>query len=140
MDLSHALTWAAAHKHATLITIRADGRAQSSDVVYHLIDDTFTISLTNDRAKTRNIRRDQRAVLHISEPAAWSYLSFDGTVELSDITTDPYDATADALVAYYRHVAGGDHDNWAAYRQAMIHEQRLIASFRPGNVVGQTNH
>jgi PPOX class probable F420-dependent enzyme len=139
MDLTHALTWAAEHKHATLITIRTDGRPQSSDIVYHLADDTFTISLTNDRAKTRNIRRDSRAVLHISQPTAWSYLSFDGVVELSDTTTNTSDATSDVLVDYYRQVAGEEHTDWVAYRQAMIDEQRLIATFRPGHVVGQIN-
>lgn len=140
MHLDEALTWAANRKHATLITIRRDGRPQSSDVVYQLIDDTFKISLTDTRAKTRNLRRDPRAVLHISEPDAWSYLSVDGTVDLSPITTDPTDATSAELVEYYRSVAGEDHEDWQSYRKAMIEESRLIATFRPATVVGQINN
>jgi PPOX class probable F420-dependent enzyme len=139
MNIDHAVRWAAARRHAVLITIRADGRAQSSDVLYGVVDGAFVISVTAGRSKTKNLRRDPRAVLHVSEPSTWSYVSFDGIVELSVVTTDPSDDTADALVAYYRLVAGGEHDDWRAYRQAMVDEQRLIATFRPGTAVGSVN-
>ncbi len=76
-------------------------------------------------------------MLHLTEISAWSYLSFDGTVELSATTTATDDATADALVEYYRAVAGQDHPDWAEYRQAMVDEGRLIARFTPASVVGQ---
>lgn len=138
MELGQALAWAASRRHGSLITIRKDGRPQSSDIVYVVEGDSFLISLTDDRAKTRNIRRDPRVVLHLSHPDSWSYLSFDGTVELSDVTTSPDDAAADRLVAYYRALAG-EHDDWADYRQAMIKEKRLIATFTPTSVVGQIN-
>ncbi|NNF55620.1 MAG: PPOX class F420-dependent oxidoreductase [Acidimicrobiales bacterium] len=138
MDLGKALTWAATRKHGALITIRKDGRPQSSDIIYLVDGDSFLISLTDDRAKTRNIRRDPRVVLHLSHPESWSYLSFDGTVELSEITTSPHDATSDRLVEYYRAMAG-EHDDWDDYRQAMINEKRLIATFTPRSVVGQIN-
>lgn len=137
MNLSTAIGWAAARKHAALITIRKDGRPQSSDIVYAIDGNSFLISLTDDRAKTRNLRRDPRAVLHLSDPASWSYLSFDGTVELSAVTTSATDQTSDALVAYYEAVAGKAHPDWTEYRQAMIDDKRLIANFTPTSVVGQ---
>lgn len=137
MDISTALSWAAERKHATLITIRSDGRPQSSDIVYVVDGGDVLISVTDDRAKTRNMRRDQRVVLHISEPASWSYLAFDGTVDLSATTTDTGDSTSDALVAYYEAIAGAPHPDWAEYRQAMVDEHRLIARFTPTGVVGQ---
>jgi PPOX class probable F420-dependent enzyme len=140
MDLSTALPWAAQRSNAVLITIRKDGRPQSSDIAYWLNqgdDPSFDISLTADRAKTANMRRDPRVVLHITEPSSWSYLSFDGTVELTPTTTDPADETADALVAYYERVAGKPHPDWDEYRAAMIAEKRLLARFRPASVVGQ---
>lgn len=139
MELSDALTWADARKHAVLITTRADGRPQSSDVVYARDGDAFVVSVTDDRAKTANMRRDPRIVLHLSEPDSWSYASFDGTVELSAVTTHPGDATSDALCAYYEAVAGGPHDDWDDYRRAMIDEKRLVARFTPTSVVGQLN-
>ncbi len=137
MDLSTAIAWADERSNAVLITIRADGRPQSSDISYSVVDGTFEISVTADRAKTANMRRDPRVVLHISEPGAWSYLAFDGTVELMPPTVDPGDATADALVAYYEKVAGKAHPDWDEYRAAMVSEQRLLVLFKPASVVGQ---
>ena len=139
MDLSTALGWAGTRKHAALITLRKDGRAQSSDIVYVIENETFVISLTESRAKTKNMRRDSRIVLHISAPDEWSYVSFDGTVELSTATTAVDDDTNDALVKYYEDISGGPHPNWDEYRAAMVEEGRLLATFTPLSVVGQVN-
>ncbi|MEQ8718123.1 MAG: PPOX class F420-dependent oxidoreductase [Acidimicrobiales bacterium] len=138
MDLSTALEYAAKGRTATLITIRSDGRPQSSDIAYTVDGDVLHISVTDGRAKTRNMQRDPRVVVHLSNPAGWTYLSFDGTVELSPVTTSPDDDTAEALVAYYRAVSG-EHPDWDEYRQAMIDEGRLIVTFTPTKVVGQIN-
>jgi len=139
MDLHTATTWAAERKNAVLITLRKDGRAQSSDIAYASAGDRFLISVTAGRAKTSNMRRDPRVVLHITEPDSWSYVSFDGTVELSPEATDPHDATCDLLVDYYERVAGQAHPDWEEYRQAMVDERRLIATFVPSSVVGQVH-
>ena len=138
MELSAALAWAAERKHCVLITIRGNGRPQSSDVVYAVMGDEIRISVTGDRAKTRNLARDPRAVIHSTDPGSWSYLSFEGDVELTPITTAPDDATADDLVAVYRAVAG-EHDDWAEFRQAMIDEGRQVIVFTPTKVTGQTH-
>lgn len=139
MDMDTAIAWAGDRNNATLITIRADGRPQSSDISYALDRDTFLISVTEDRAKTANMRRDPRVVLHISDPASWSYLSFDGRVELSATTGRRGDATSDLLVAYYEKVRGEPHPDWDEYRGAMVADKRLVARFTPTSVVGQTN-
>ncbi len=136
MELSEAIDWAADRRLGVLITIRADGRPQSSDIVYDIDDGVFMISVTAGRAKTANLRRDRRAVLHVSDEKAWSYASLDGTVELLPVTTSPGDATSDALVAYYERVTGGPHPDWDEYRQAMIDEGRLIARFTPTSAAG----
>lgn len=138
MELTDAISWAAGRKVGVLVTIRRDGRPQSSDITYALEGDTFVISVTEDRAKTRNMLRDPRVVLHLTDPSSWSYLSIDGTVDLLPTTTIPGDATSDALVAYYQAVAG-DHPDWDEYREAMVDQKRLIARFTPTTVVGQIN-
>ncbi len=138
MDLSTALNWASERRTAVLITLRRDGRAQSSDVAYTVVNSAFKVSLTTSRAKTANMKRDNRVVFHLSEPSSFTYLSFDCTVELSPATERIDDETSDALVAYYRAVAG-DHPDWDEYRQAMIAEGRLIATITPASVVGQIN-
>ena len=135
MELSEAIDWASERRLGVLITIRSDGRPQSSDVVYYIDDGVFLISVTDDRAKTANLRRDPRAVLHVSDEQAWSYVSLDGTVELSPVTTSADDATSDALVEYFERMAG-THSNWDEFRQAMIDERRLIARFTPAHAAG----
>lgn len=137
MELSEAIDWAAERRLGVLITIRSDGRPQSSDIVYCIEDGAFSISVTQGRAKTANLRRDPRAVLHVSDEKAWSYVSFDGTVELTPPTTSVDDATSAALVDYFERVAGGPHPDWDEYRQAMINEGRLLARFTPSGAAGQ---
>ena len=137
MELSKAIAWAAKRRNAVLVTIRADGRPQSSDITYALKAHSFEISVTSDRAKTANMRRDPRVVLHITDPATWSYVAFDGTIELSPVTTAPDDDTNNRLVDYYRTVSGKDHPDWTEYREAMIKEGRLITRFTPTSAVGQ---
>jgi len=139
MDIDQARHWATGRRNGVLVTIREDGRPQSSDIAYAIDGDDFLISVTNTRAKTANMRRDNRVVLHLSEPSAWSYVSFDGTVELTPVTEDPQDPTADQLVAYYRAVSGAEHPDWSEYRAAMVADRRLLARFTPQSVVGQIN-
>jgi PPOX class probable F420-dependent enzyme len=139
MDIDEALTWAANRKNGILITIRQDGRAQSSDIVYAVDGGDVIISVTDDRAKTVNLRRDPRVVLHLTDPASWSYLSLDGTVALSDVTSSADDAANDALVEYYEAVNGSPHPNGDEYRQAMVDQGRLIARFTPTSAVGQVH-
>lgn len=137
MDVDAALEWLADRRTAVLVTIRSDGRPQTSDVVYLVEDGTVVISLTADRAKTANLRRDPRCVVHVTEPSSWSYVSLDGTAELTPVTTEPGDATSDALVEYYRRVAGEEHPDWDEYRAAMVDERRQLARFTPRSAVGQ---
>ena len=139
ITVEQAMEWASARKHAVLITLRKDGRAQSSDVRYTVIDGALVVSLTATRAKTANMRRDPRIVMHITDPGTWSYVSFDAEVELGAVTTAPDDDAAHALVDYYERVAGQPHSDWDEYRAAMISEQRQLAYVRPASAVGQIN-
>lgn len=136
ITVDDALEWAAGHRHGVLITLRRDGRAQSSDVAYAVVDDALIVSLTATRAKTANIRRDPRVLLHVTDPPTWSYVSFDGIGDLGPVTTAPDDPAADSLVEYYRLLAG-EHPDWEEYRGAMISEQRQLLTIRPAGAVGQ---
>ena len=136
MNLERSLAWAAERTLGVMITLRRDGRAQSSDVAYMVEDGRIAVSVTEGRAKTANMRRDPRVVIHVSDPAAWSYVSFDGIVELTPVTERPFDATAEALVRYYQAISG-EHDDWDDYRRAMIADRRLLAWVTPATAVGQ---
>jgi PPOX class probable F420-dependent enzyme len=136
MELVEALAVARELHTAVLVTHRRDGRAQLSNVAYALgADDVARISVTADRAKTKNLARDARCELYVGRPDFSGYLVFDATCELMPVTTDPNDATADALVDYYR-VVRGDHPDWDDYRRSMVDEGRLIARLTPERAYG----
>ena len=136
MEIDDALAWAETKRHGVLITLRRDGRPQSSDIVFAIIDGGISISVTHDRAKTRNVIRDGRVVLHVTDPSSWSYVSIDATAVVSPVTTSPDDATANELVTIYKAIAG-EHDNWDEYRRAMISEGRCVVRVTPNRVTGQ---
>lgn len=135
MDLDSALSFAAGHRRGVLITLRRDGRPQSSNVLHVVDDGTLLVSVTDDRAKTRNVRRDPRVSLHVSSPDFWSYVVLEGDAELTPVTTSPHDATAEALVAYYR-AAAGEHEDWEDYRAAMVRDRRLLLRIAPQRAYG----
>jgi PPOX class probable F420-dependent enzyme len=107
---------------AVLVTRRADGRLQSSPVVCGLhTDGRVGISVTEDRAKTKNLRRDPRATLCVLPDAFFGeWVQIDGMAEIVP-TTD----AIEGLVALYRQIAG-EHPDWDDYRAAMVHDRRVL--------------
>ncbi|GAB4002179.1 PPOX class F420-dependent oxidoreductase [Nocardioides ultimimeridianus] len=136
MELDEALAAARATNQSTLTTIRRDGRPQLSNVV-HTVDGAgvVRISTTADRAKYRNLRREPWAALHVNGPDFWSYAVLEGDVDLSEVAAAPDDAVVDELVDLYRAIAG-EHEDWQAYRRAMVDEQRLVVRFHPTRAYG----
>ena len=66
MELADALSFARGRRQGVLTTIRSSGRPQLSNIVYTLGDDDVArISVTDSRAKTKNLRRDPRASLYV---------------------------------------------------------------------------
>lgn len=122
------LAFLAARTMGHLVTLRADGRPHVSNVLYHLdaAAAIARISVTTDRLKVRNVRRDPRAVLHVDGDGGWTWLAADAIAELSPVTTRPDDPTAEELVALYRAIRGEEHPNWTEFREAMVAEQRLV--------------
>lgn len=110
-----------------LATIKRDGRPQLSHVTYHLDPQRLTVemSITESRAKTRNLRRDPRASLLVSSDDGWAYAVAEGDAALSAAAADPDDDTVEALVGLYRRIAG-EHPDWDDYRQAMVTERRVM--------------
>ncbi len=135
MDISDALDYAADHRRSILITLRRDGRPQSSNVMHVVHDGQLLISVTADRAKTRNAQRDPRVSLHISAPDFWSYVVIDGGAELTPVAQNPTDDTVEALVAYYRE-GSGEHSDWDEYRAVMVSDRRQLLSIRPTHAYG----
>jgi PPOX class probable F420-dependent enzyme len=136
MELSEALDFVRDRRNGVLTTLKRDGRPQLSNISYALGDDgVVQISVTHDRAKTANLRRDPRASLHVSREDFWAYVVLEGDVELTPTASEPDDHTVDQLVDYYRSVAG-EHDDWADYRRTMVADRRLLVLLTPTHAYG----
>ena len=136
MDIQQALTAARDRNQSVLTTLKSDGKPQLSNVL-HAVDDegVIRVSTTADRAKYANLRRTPWAALHVLGKDFWSYAVLEGEVELSEVVADPHDAAADELVAVYRALSG-EHDDWDAYRAAMVRDRRVVARLRPTHAYG----
>ena len=132
------LAFVAENKGGVLATLKTDGRPQLSNVgyAYDADADLFRISVTDSRAKTRNLRRDPRVTLHVASKDFWTWVAVEGTADLTPVAADPHDATVEELVTYYRGV-NGEHPDWDDYRAAMVRDQRLVVTFRAEHTYGQ---
>lgn len=135
MDPAHAAFLAERHS-GVLITLRADGRPQASNIAYSFANGVIRISVTADRAKTKNLRRDPRASLHVTTDDFRSYVVADGEAALSAIAAEPGDVTTQALREVYEHVRGEPHPDWDDFDRAMVRDQRLVISIRPARTYG----
>jgi PPOX class probable F420-dependent enzyme len=111
------------HNHrAVLVTRRADGRVQTSPIVCGVHEDgRIAISVTEDRAKTKNLRRDNRATLCVLNDAFFGeWTQIDGMAEIVAMPE-----ALDGLKALYRGVAG-EHPDWDDYAAAMARDRRVL--------------
>jgi PPOX class probable F420-dependent enzyme len=121
-----------------LVTLKRDGRPQLSNV-NHCYDSShklIRVSVTADRAKTRNLARDPRASYHVTSSDFWTWVVADGTAELTPVARDPHDATVEELVEVYRAIAG-EHPDWEEYRAAMVDDGRLVVRLHVEHLYGQ---
>jgi PPOX class probable F420-dependent enzyme len=136
MELTEALAFVRARKNGVLTTIRANRRPQLSNILYVPGDDgVLRISVTDSRAKTKNMRRDPRVSLYVPGDNFWQFVVVEGTAELTPVAADPHDDTVEQLIAYYR-AGNGEHSDWDDYRAAMVADGRLIAAVHPERAYG----
>lgn len=136
MELSAALELVRTRTRSVLTTVRRDGRPQLSNVLYHLgDDDVLRVSTTAGTAKYHNLLREPWAAFHVSREDFFAYVVLEGEVELAPVAVHPDDATVDELVDLYRSLAG-EHDDWEAYRAAMVAEKRTVVRFTPIRAYG----
>jgi PPOX class probable F420-dependent enzyme len=120
-----------------LVTLKRDGRPQLSNVghAYYPDERVIRVSITDDRAKTRNLRRDPRASYHVTSPDRRAYTVAEGTADLSPVAQDPHDETVEELVRLYRDVLG-EHPDWGDFRAAMVRDRRLVLRLRVERAYG----
>jgi PPOX class probable F420-dependent enzyme len=137
MELAEALAFVGARQEGVLATIRANGRPQLSNILYIAGEDGLQrISVTDSRAKTKNIRRDPRVSLYVLGDSFWQFVVVEATAELSPVAADPHDDTVEQLVAYYRAGRGEEHPDWDEFRATMVADGRLIVTLHPEHAYG----
>ncbi|MFY9916294.1 MAG: PPOX class F420-dependent oxidoreductase [Nocardioidaceae bacterium] len=122
----------------SLATIKRDGRPQLSNVSYTYDPDSGLVrmSLTDDRAKIYNLRRDPRASMLVQGAGGWTYAVVEGDMQLTATAVDPHDATVDELIEVFRLVAGKEHPDWDEYRAAMVADRRLVGRLKVTHAYG----
>lgn len=123
MTLEDALELVASQRVGALVTMRRNGRPQTSNVVYAVRGDQIRVSLTEDRAKTKNLQHDPRATLHVSTPDLSAWAAVEGDAELSPVTATAGDETGRALARLYVDIAPDDH-------QPLGHQPRSVGVTR----------
>ncbi len=123
MTHDEALEFVGRNTKAVLATIKRDGRPQLSHISYTLDDDgIIKVSVTADRAKTRNLRRDPRATLSIIADDWHAYLVVEGTCTIID------DDPLPVLRRIYERIRGAAHSDWAEFDAAMRRDGRVALS------------
>jgi PPOX class probable F420-dependent enzyme len=124
-------------RQGVLATLRRDGRPQLSTVTHYFDRQAaqLLVSITDARAKTKNMRRDSRVSVQASSPDGWSYAVAEGRAVLSPVAESPDDATVAALIELYRKIQG-EHPDWPEYRAAMVADRRLVLTVEVERVYG----
>lgn len=121
MNQGEAMEYVAENHRGVLATLKQDGRPQLSHVTYMLDDDgLIKISVTRDRAKTRNVLRDERVSLSIVGDNWYRYVVVEGRAHI--IEDDPLPL----LRHIYVGATGQEHPNWQEFDEAMVRDRRVV--------------
>jgi len=129
--------WLAGRHQAVLVTLRADGSPQTSNVAFAVLDGVAKVSVTDGRAKTANLRRDPRAVLHVLGDSFWQYASVRVTAELTPVSTVAGDEVGQELLQVYEAASGSTHPDPAEFFEAMVTDKRLVLRLTPISATSQ---
>ena len=121
-----------------LATVKQDGRPQLSNVSYYFDprEVAIEVSVTEPRAKTRNLRRDPRASIHVSSDDGWAYAVAEGDAILTPPASRPrrrHRRGTDCVVPQHRRQG---HPDWDEYRRAMVDDRRVLMTMPIAHLYG----
>ncbi len=126
----------AQHHRGVLTTFRRNGAAQMSIITCGPYRDGAAFTTTEDRAKLRNLKRDPRCSLMVSQDDWWGFVVLEGRAEiLSPGNTDAEELRL-ALREVYVAAAGREHPNWEEYDEAVRDDRRAVVIVVPEHVYG----
>lgn len=124
---------------AAMVTVTSDGIAKVARVAVALVDGRLWSSGTEDRVRTRRLRRDPRCTLYVYD-AGFAWLALETTVDILDGPDVP------ALsVRLFREMQGkpagslswfGGELTEEAFLQTMVDEHRIIYQFETYRTYG----
>ncbi|MGH7911844.1 MAG: PPOX class F420-dependent oxidoreductase [Candidatus Dormibacteraceae bacterium] len=122
MDPEQAREFLRSNDRGVLVTLRADGRPQTSPVNAGVDPEgRLVISSRETAIKVRNLRRDPRATYcGFTERFFGEWVQVDGQAEIVSLPD-----AMESLVAYYR-LLSGEHPDWDDYRAAMVRDKRCL--------------
>ncbi len=122
------------HK-SVLTTYRKNGNAQMSIIVVGPYRGGAAFTTTANRAKLRNLKRDARCTLLVSQDSWWGFLVLEGRAEILSPENTDAEGLKQTLRGVYRSIAG-EHPDWDEYDQAMRDERRSAVIVIPDRVYG----
>ena len=118
------------HHDAVMTTTRKDGTPHVARIGVGLVDGKLWSSGTQDRVRTKHLRRDPRSTLFVFGDNRWNWLGLETTVTILDGPDAPQ-----LNLELYRTLAG-EPDDVKEYLEAMLKEKRLIYEFQPTRSYG----
>ena len=119
-----------------LTTFRRNGAAQMSIISCGPYREGIAFTVTEDRAKLRNLRRDPRCSLLVSQESWWGFVVLEGRAEILSAGNTGAEELRLALRETYRAASGEEHPNWDEYDQAMRDDRRSVIIVVPDHIYG----
>ena len=136
-DLTDAArAWLTGRRQVIVVTTRADGYPQSSNVVADFDGVAFRVSVTAGRAKTRNLERDPRCLAHVLGDDFWGFASLACDATLGPVTTQAGDEAGRHLLALHDALSDAPHSDPDEFFAAMVDERRLVLTLTPRSIAG----
>ena len=119
------------HQDAVQTTIKKDGTPHVARISVGLVDGKLWSSATQDRVRTKHLRRDPRSTLMVMGNNRYEWMGLETRVTILEGPDAPQ-----LNLKLYR-VLAGEPDDLDEYLEAMVTEKRLIYEFEPVRAYGQ---
>ena len=119
-----------------LTTFRRNGAAQMSIISCGPFRDGVAFTVTEDRVKLWNLRRDPRCSLLVSHEDWRPFLVLEGQAQVLSAANTDADELRLALRDVFRAASGQEHSNWEEYDQVMREGREAVVLVRPRHVYG----
>ena len=119
-----------------LTTFRRNGAAQMSIISCGSMRDGIAFTVMEDRVKRKNLRRDPRCTLLVSQESWRPFVVLEGQAQIISADNTGADELRLALREAYRAASGEDHSNWEEYDRAMLEDGRSVIIVVPDHIYG----